>query len=148
MIAAEAEIEIAAPIEKVWRVMLATERYGEWNPFVVRVDGEAKLGGRLRLHVRWHSGGGARSDELVTRLEPPRDGRATLAYRFTGLLASLGAVAATRVQSLQSEGKSTRYHTREEFRGWLSWALPLAKVQAGFDAHARALKARAESEPG
>jgi uncharacterized protein YndB with AHSA1/START domain len=147
MLAAEADIEIAAPIDKVWRVMLATERYGEWNPFIVRVEGAATMGGRLRLHVRWHSGGGARSDEIVTQLDPPADGRATLAYRFTGLLASIGAVGATRVQSLRSDGTGTRYQTREEFRGWLSWALPLAKVQAGFDAHAKALKARAESDP-
>jgi len=146
VVAAEAAIEIAAPIERVWRVMLATDRYGEWNPFVVRVEGEPRLGGRLTLHVRWHSGGGARSGEIVTQLDPPADGRATLAYRFTGLLATLGAVAATRVQSLYADGPRTRYHTREEFRGWLAWALPLAKVQAGFDAHARALKARAESD--
>jgi len=144
MVAAETSVEIAAPIERVWQIMLDTARYGEWNPFLVRVDGEPRLDGELLLHVRWPSGGGARSAELVTQLDPPANGRATLTYRFTGLLASIGAVGATRVQSLEADGARTRYYTREEFRGWLTWALPLAKVQAGFEAHAASLKRHAE----
>ena len=144
MPSAEASVEIAAPIERVWQIMIDTARYGEWNPFVVRVDGEARLDARLVLHVRWPSGGGTRSVERVTQLDPPSGGRATLIYRFTGVLASIGGVTGSRVQSLEADGARTRYHTREEFRGWLTWALPLAKVKAGFEAHATALKRHAE----
>jgi hypothetical protein len=147
MLTAEASVEIAAPIERVWQIMLDTARYGEWNPFVVRIEGEARMGGELMLHVRWPSGGGAKSPERITQLEPPASGRAMLVYRFEGLLASIGAVSGDRVQSLEAVGDRTRYFTREEFRGWLSWALPLAKVQAGFDAHAASLKSHAERDP-
>ena len=148
---AEARVEIAAPIDRVWQVMLDVGRYGEWNPFLVRIDtGEAaRVGTELKLQVKWARGGGARSKERITRLEPPSAGKATLEYVFLGPLAALRAVKASRLQTLSQEGGGpTVYHTYEEFGGWLAFALPLADVQAGFEAHARALKARAESSGG
>ena len=96
------------------------------------------------LHVRW-PGGGARSSEQVTRLDGPSAGRASWSYGATGLLSTIGAVRSTRVQSLESVGAKTRYSTRDDFSGWLTFALPIKKIQAGFDAHAAALKKRAES---
>jgi hypothetical protein len=144
---ATANAEIEAPIEKVWQVMLDVQRYGEWNPFIVKVDadGPVRVGGRFVLHVRWPGGGGARYAEQVTRLDGPSAGRASWSYVSTRLVSTIGAVRATRVQSLESVGAKTRYSTREDFSGWLTFALPIKKVQAGFDAHAAALKKRAES---
>ena len=145
---AESSIEIDAPISIVWEVMLDFPRYGEWNPFLHRIDadGPARVGNRLRLYVRWPSGGGAQSGELVTRVDPPSEEPAVLEYVFTGLLDRIGAVRATRVQSLtRVSSERTTYFTREVFSGWLTWALPLAKVQAGFAAHAQAIRARSET---
>ncbi|HZS39872.1 MAG TPA: SRPBCC domain-containing protein [Polyangia bacterium] len=152
---AEAAVEIDAPIEIIWRAMIDLAAYPEWNPFIVRADappGEPRPGTRMRLDVRWGSGGGARAVEEVTRLEPPPNappssGRraATFAYRFTGWLDTLGLVRGTRVQMLeQTAGERARYHTREEFRGLLCGFLPLAKVQDGFTRQAEALRRRAE----
>ncbi|PCC68392.1 Polyketide cyclase / dehydrase and lipid transport [Nannocystis exedens] len=146
---AEASIDIDAPPARVWTVMLDLDRYHEWNPFIVAIDhaGPPALGSAMRLHVRWNDGTGARSGEQITALVAPdgeRPGR--LAYRFTGLLPTLGLVRATRVQQVAPlPAGRTRYFTREEFTGLLTRFLPLAKVQDGFDRHARALKARAEA---
>lgn len=146
---AEASIDIDAPPAHVWAVMLDLARYHEWNPFIVAVDhaGSPALGGALRLHVRWNDGTGASSGEEITELVAPdgeRPGR--LAYRFTGLLPAFGLIRATRVQQVAPlPGDRCRYFTREEFTGLLTRFLPLAKVQDGFDRHARALKARAEA---
>lgn len=149
---AECSIEIAAPIEVAWGVMMDLARYGEWNPFIVAVDhpsGEVGVGSRLKLHVKWLDGGGVSSGELITRIETPastRGATAALEYDFTGPLAALGLVTATRVQSLTAlTPTSVRYDSREVFRGLLCRFIPLRKVQAGFTAHANALKARAES---
>ena len=122
------------------------QRYGEWNPFIVKVDadGPVRVGGRLVLHVRW-PGGGWRSAEQVTRLDGPTAGRASCSYVPTGPLWTIGAVRGSRVQSLEAVGPKTRYSTREDFSGWLTFAVPIKKVQAGFEAHAAALKKRAES---
>jgi hypothetical protein len=145
---AKSSIEIAAPVECVWEVMIDLPLYHEWNPFIVRVDGVSgplTVGTAFKLHVKWSSGGGASSDEQVTRVDGPRDGRAALEYRFTGWLARLGLVRALRVQTLEPSPHGTRYFTCESFQGPLARAIPLAKVQDGFDRHARALKSRAES---
>jgi len=149
---AEATIDIDAPPEHVWAVMTDFSRYHEWNPFIVGVEqaGPLALDARMRLRVRWHDGTTASSGEQITELDPPAGDRpGCLAYRFTGPLPTFGLVRATRVQRVEPlPAGRTRYFTRERFTGLLVRALPLAKVQDGFDRHARALKARAEQLTG
>lgn len=150
-----ATVDIDAPLDHVWAVMLDTAAYGDWNPFVVRVDGPSppSVGDPIRLHVRF-ARGRARSPERVTVLEPPTDDpadkpggvrRATLAYVYEGVPARLGLVRGTRWQRLsQPAGGPTTYATVEEFSGPL---VPLAgpgRVQDGFERHAVALKQRCE----
>jgi hypothetical protein len=147
-----ASVDIDAPIEKVWAVMLDTEAYGEWNPFVVRADCATppKVGDPITLHVRWASGGGTTSPERITGIEPPHDEegvrRALLAYVFEGWPAKLRLVRGTRYQRLsQAPGGPTRYETVEEFSGPL---VPLAgpkRVEDGFRRHAEALRKRCEA---
>jgi uncharacterized protein YndB with AHSA1/START domain len=155
-IAAEATAHIAAPIELVWRVMLDLPAYAAWNPFIVAVrDAPAELrpGGRFTLVVRWSDGGETRSREFVTRVAPPdpaagEDARAVFSYRFDGRTHALGLMRAAREQALTRRGAGCAYFTREQFRGALAWAVPLARVQDGFERHARALKARCEALAG
>lgn len=143
---------IEAPIDLVWEVMLDTDRYPEWNPFVVRIDRGADplaLGDPLVLHVRWHTGGGARSTERISKLEgPDQHGgrRALLEYEYHGPYSRAGLVRGRRRQELaRIDGAVTSYTTTERLRGGLAWAAPIVKIRDGFDRHATALKARAES---
>jgi hypothetical protein len=150
---AEHSVSIDAPIEVVWSVMTDLPRYGEWNPFLVSItprDGAAlRVGSAVSLHVRWSDGGQERTVEVVTRLEPPGEGaprRAAMEYRYTGWLPRLHLVEGSRLQTLeQAPGGLTVYRTHEAFRGLLARAVPLAKVQDGFERHALALAARAEA---
>ena len=41
------EIIINASREKVWQVLMDFPNYGAWNPFIISISGEARLGGRL-----------------------------------------------------------------------------------------------------
>jgi hypothetical protein len=135
--------ELPAGIGRVWQVLTALDRYADWNPFIVRVDGGAApvVGQRLVLHVRWPDGGGATSGELVTRVDPPGMS-AALAWRFTGLLPALGLVRAERLQTLtRLDDARTRYDSVEVFHGLLAPLVPLAKVQRGFERQADALLA-------
>jgi uncharacterized protein YndB with AHSA1/START domain len=148
-----ARVEIEAPLDVVWSVVLDVDRYPEWNPFVVRAEcaSPPAVGDPIRLHVRWANGRSATSPERISAVEPPEvaaDGvrRAALAYVYEGLPARLGLVRGTRWQRLsQPDGGPTTYDTVEEFAGPL---VPLAgpgRVAEGFARHAAALKARAES---
>jgi hypothetical protein len=152
---AEASVDISAPIEVVWQVMTDLARYPEWNPFVVdiapvRGDVAFAVGADISLEVKWGRGGGAKTIERVSRLDAPRpDGearRAAMEYVFLGWLPRLALVRGSRLQALeQRAGGPTTYRTSERFTGLLARGVPLAKVQDGFERHAKALKARAEA---
>ena len=46
------EIDIDASPEQVWGVLADFERYREWNPFIVSVDGSAEVGARLTVRMQ------------------------------------------------------------------------------------------------
>ena len=147
-----ASIEIDAPLSVVWQVMLDTAAYGEWNPFVERVETPvpAAVGNPIVLHVRWADGRTTRSPERITALEPPRtvDGVTTalMSYVFEGWPARLGLVRGTRHQRLtQRAGEPTTYDTVEEFSGPLVRLAGPGRVADGFARHAAGLKRRVES---
>ncbi|HET7690618.1 MAG TPA: SRPBCC domain-containing protein [Nocardioidaceae bacterium] len=147
-----AHILIDAPLEVVWSVMLATDAYGEWNPFIEKAEcpSPPKVGDPIVLHVRWSNGRTTRSPERIAVVEPPATGEtgachATLAYRYEGVGAKLRLVQGVRWQRLtQAPGGPTTYDTVEEFSGPLVALAGPARVEEGFRRHAEALKRRAE----
>ena len=149
-----AGIDIDAPLDTVWEVMLDTARYGEWNSFLRRIECPIppSVGDPIHLHVVFP--GRTRevtSPERISIIDPPHsDGagvrRATLAYDYEGMPAKLGLVRGRRWQRLTQEPSGpTRYETVEEFSGPLVFLAGPDRVQAGFEAHAEGLKTRAES---
>src|SRR4030095_641143 len=42
-------IDIDAPADAIWRVLVDFPAYPEWNPFILRITGEAKVGARLEI---------------------------------------------------------------------------------------------------
>ncbi len=150
-----ASITIDAPLVVVWEVMLDVERYGEWNPFVERVECRTppQVGDPLVLHVRWANGKTTRSPERISEIEPPAThgvvSTARLSYVYEGLPARLGLVRGTRHQRLRQEARGpTSYDTVEEFSGPLVRFAGPARVAEGFARHAAALKRRAEDLAG
>ena len=150
-----ATVEIDAPLETVWAVMVDVDAYGEWNPFVFRAESRTppRPGDPIVLHVRWRNGRTARSPERISAVEPPHtDGpvtRALLSYVYEGLPARLGLVRGVRFQRLsQIPGGPTVYETVEEFAGPLVRFAGPGRVAEGFRRHAEGLKARAESLAG
>jgi len=143
-----ASIEIDAPIDIVWSVMLDAASYGEWNPFVERAETSDPpvVGAPIILHVRWANGRTTRSPERISEITPPADGAACLAYVYEGLPSKLGLVRGTRFQRLTAlDVGRTRYDTVEEFSGPLVRFAGPGRVADGFRRHAEGLKARAES---
>ncbi len=69
----EAELEIEAPIDLVWAVLVDHPRYSAWNPLLVRVEGEAREGELLTVY----GGDGAsvrqKAQVCVARVDPPRE---------------------------------------------------------------------------
>ena len=147
-----ATVTIDAPLDVVWQVMLDTEKYAEWNPFVERAETPTPpvVGNPIVLHVRWGNGKTTTSPERITAIEPPStaaDGTTTalLTYVYEGLPGRLKLLSATRHQRLtQRPGEATTYDTVEEFSGPLVRLAGPGRVADGFRRHAEGLKARAE----
>jgi len=148
-----AEIEIDAPLELIWRVMLDTGAYGEWNSFVPRVElARAQVGEPIVLHASWADGSTSRSVEQVTALdEPATDGDGTttavMSYRYRGAPSRLGLVRSTRHQRLTSRaGESiTTYATVLHLSGPLARLAGPGRIADGLRRHAADLKQRAEA---
>lgn len=157
---AHASAVIEAPITHVWSIMKDLGRYGEWNPFVTHLElerpGAMPVPGEVVfLYSRWMDtpdGALRKTRGVLTRFIEPAEvatsgvlRSALLEYRFAEWMAVMRLVLATRQQSLTelADGR-TEYVSHEEFRGLLGDFVPLRRVQAGFDAHAAALKAYAE----
>jgi len=147
-----ARIDIDAPLDVVWQVMLDTSAYAEWNPFVCQVEASspAQVGDPITLHVRWANGRTTSSPERITVVEPPHDedGRrvATLAYAYEGLPDKLGLVHSVRHQRLsQAPGGPTTYETVQELTGPMVRFAGPARITDGFERHAEGLKQRAEA---
>ncbi|MEV5003436.1 SRPBCC domain-containing protein [Nocardioides sp. LML1-1-1.1] len=149
-----ASIEIDAPIERVWAIMLDTEQYAGWNPFVERADTAQPLavGNPIVLHVVWANGKRTRSPERITALDAPVTDPATgttsalMSYVYEGLPARLGLVRGVRHQRLtQRPGGPTTYETVEVFRGPLVRLAGPGRVADGFRRHAEGLRRRAEA---
>jgi len=45
------EIIINAPSEDVWQVLMNHEEYPNWNPFIINIDGSAKVGEKISVTI-------------------------------------------------------------------------------------------------
>lgn len=135
-------VEIDAPIERAWEILIDFERYGEWNPFTPSVATDFEIGSPVELCVRmgpWR----LKQVERIEAIEPPHliAWSTTMGHRFL--------ISALREQRLEAVGKGRcRYRTKDDFSGLL---IPLVMllfggfVRRGFNDVARGLKARAET---
>jgi hypothetical protein len=66
-------IDIDAPAQVVWQILLDFERYPEWNPFVKEISGKATVGDRLALTVQPPGGRAMGFEPTVLAADAPRE---------------------------------------------------------------------------
>ena len=135
-------IEIDAPPEAVWRELADTASYGDWNPFVRRLEGELVEGSRLEVEITPPDGRAMTFKPKVLAAEPGRE------LRWLGHLLVRGVFDGEHSFVIEplGEGRS-RLTQAERFSGLLVRPLGgvLGKTERGFEAMNKALKARAEA---
>ena len=68
----ETEIDIATAPHEVWRVLTDFAHYGDWNPFISKIEGEAKLGSKIKVFVSALGLPAMPLDAEVVRMEQDR----------------------------------------------------------------------------
>lgn len=136
------EIEIEAPPQRVWDVLLDFQRYPEWNPFITAVEGEWTVGSRPSLVLSLPESGEMRIRPTVLRNETARE------LRWRGVIGVAFLFSGEHFFSLEetSEGRTRLVHG-EDFGGFLLRFLngKLTETARAFVFMNHALKKRAES---
>jgi uncharacterized protein YndB with AHSA1/START domain len=136
-------VQIDAPADLVWEVMTDYARYPEWNPYTVQVETTLEIGDPIDLTLPNPDGseGTFVNREYIRVVDPPHHLRYDTGDEMEGIFAY-------RDQWIEALGpERSTYRTTDTFSGEHA---PLviettgAWVKEGFDAVARALKARAE----
>lgn len=136
----ESTIRIDADPEDVWAVLTNFEEYVEWNPFVRRAEGAARVGQRLTVRIDPPGARGATFSPTVTVVEEPWRlvwlGRFSIPHLFDGR-------HEFRIEPRDDGGVTFRQ--QETFGGILvPLLLKEGPIQRGFHDMNAALKRRVE----
>ena len=109
----QTEIKINAPAEKVWEILTDFESFPSWNPFVVRVQGDAKVDEALKLDVQLPKSRMLKLKADVLKVEPNKE------LRWAGG-APLNSFRGEHYYIIESSGENKiRFIHGEHFSGFL-----------------------------
>lgn len=138
-------VEIAAPAELVWSILVDLPSYPQWNPYTVKVESSLRLGEPVNLFLPDPT----RPGELLHVVEYLADFEPHRLLAWEMIASADNPDAARREQIIESTGpRSCRYHTTDQFLGPTADQVMANHgpwVKQGFDAVALALKTRAEA---
>ncbi len=145
MLELRTDIEIDAPVERVWEVLTDFDRFPDWNPFIRRIRGNAQVGTRLDVFLGASGTRGMRFRPTVTKVVPNRE------LRWLGRLGLPRLFDGEHIFQIEPLGPNrTRFIQRERFRGLL---VPLIArslnrdARRGFEEMNHALQARVHGSP-
>ena len=134
-------VEIEAPIERVWEILVDVDRYGDWNPFTTRVETTFEIGSPVDLYVALGPFK-LKQPERIEAVEPPH------LLVWSTKVGHRVLVSARRAQRLEALGETRcRYLTTDAFNGLLTPLVILLfgrLVRHGFNDMALSLKRFAE----
>src|SRR3989475_3821555 len=112
MLELRTEVEIDAPAERVWAVLLDFERFPDWNPFIRRVRGDAQVGSRLDVLLGASGTRAMRFRPTVKAVVPNRE------LRWLGRLGLPRLFDGEHIFQIEPLGPMrSRFVQRERFRG-------------------------------
>lgn len=138
------EIAIHASADAVWDVLTDLRRFGDWNPFIPKAEGEVKEGARLEVRIEPPGGTGMTFRPKVTQVRAGRE------LRWLGHLWIPGLFDGEHIFEIEpTEEGAVRFVQRERFKGLLVpllWRSLERSTRQGFEEMNRALKQRVEKE--
>jgi hypothetical protein len=138
------EIEINAPAVKVWALLTDFEKYPEWNPFIISVEGEIKEGMKFKAILQQPGSGPMSFRPKCLKLER------NMEFRWLGHLFVPGLFDGEHIFLLTDMNNThTRFIQKENFSGLLVpvlWKQLNTKTRKGFELMNEKIKELAEAE--
>ena len=137
----QTEIVINASAEKVWGILTDFEKFAEWNPFIVKVEGKPEVNTHLRAELKNGKGVSVFKPNVLVADK-------NKAFEWLGSLPIPGMFNGHHYFRIEALGNSqVKFMHGEEFSGLLA-GLIMSQIgeqtRAGFIAMNKALKERAE----
>lgn len=131
------DISIKAPIEKIWSVLMDFSSYPNWNPFILKIEGEARVGSRLTVTI-------APPGKKTITFHPQIQSLSNYKFAWVGKLLFTGLFDGKHQFILEPEANGhVKFIQSEDFFGLLHipiFNLIHASTQAGFEKMNLALK--------
>lgn len=108
----EKTIEIEAPAAVVWEVLTDLPRYGEWNPFQIKVSSTLKPGDAIDMQVALMAKPQRQIEWMLEYVEGKR-----FAYCMKPVPGMLSSFRSHDVEALPNN--RTRYRSYFHLKGWL-----------------------------
>ena len=134
------DIEIAAPPDRVWEMLADIDRYPEWNPYHVKVEGALAVGQELVVTIHKPNGEKLTIKPHVMRLVPGRE------LTWGGGIRGLFYGEHVFLVEPTHQGHTRLVH-KEEFTGIFVPLASLGAIDEGYRLMNRRLKERAEARP-
>ncbi len=133
------QIQINAPVQKVWEILMDFDTYPQWNPFVKSLEGDIREGGSIKVKLP-----GMTFKPIVQVVSPNKE------FRWLGHLWIKGLFDGEHCFQLEElPNGATRFIHNENFSGILVALFKkqlLTKTKLGFEAMNKSLKTRAEAK--
>jgi hypothetical protein len=108
------EIEIAAPVEKVWNILMEFDQWKEWNPIVNQASGTAENGAKIAVTMRGKNDkDGPKYAPTITHFEAPKS------FRWRAKMMAGFLFTNDKIFELEESNSGTRLVHYEEFSGML-----------------------------
>jgi hypothetical protein len=109
----ETRIDIDAPPDEIWDVLMDFPSYAAWNPMIVAISGRPEAGSRLEVRIALKGRGPLTFRPTVVEYEPGRR------FAWLGKIGVRGIFDGLHRFEVENGGATSTFIHGEEFRGLL-----------------------------
>ena len=130
------ETHIPAKPEQVWSILTDGERYSEWNPFIINMQGSIEKGSQLKNTMKPFTGEQRIFKPTILEAKPNEE------LRWIGRVGLPGVFDGEHYFLLETEAGGTRFIHGEKFSGFALWFMDTDRFSENFEAMNVALSER------
>lgn len=107
------EVQIAAPIEQVWKTLTEFNDWKDWNPTIILAEGNVFVDSKLNITINGNGKGDANFQPIILELDAPNN------FRWRANMMADFIFRNDRVFILTEKESGTHLIHKEEFSGMM-----------------------------